>query len=302
MSDRYRRRFASLAELGQPAFVPFLTIGDPTPDDTRAFADQLIESGADALELGLPFSDPLADGPTIQRSMARGLAAGVTPDDAFDWLAALRRAHPDLPLGLLVYANLVHARGIAAFYTDAAASGVDSVLVADVPLCEIEPFRRAALEADVDPVLLCPPEASDETLRQVAELGRGYTYLLSRSGVTGTGRSRFLWQEATQMGRSLSGDTSDTPICAEPTGTSTAAGRPLDSVVRTLERWNAPPPLLGFGISRPEHVRQAFAAGVRGVICGSAVMEIIERNLGDVAAARRELDAFVRPMKGLSAR
>ena len=183
--ERYESLFAQLKERKEGAFVPFVTLGDPGIEQSLKIIDTLIEAGADALELGIPFSDPLADGPTIQNATLRAFAAGVTPAQCFEMLALIRQKHPTIPIGLLMYANLVFNKGIDEFYAQCEKVGVDSVLVADVPVEESAPFRQAALRHNVAPIFICPPNADDDLLRQIASYGRGYTYLLSRAGVTG---------------------------------------------------------------------------------------------------------------------
>ena len=142
--ERYETLFAQLKNRQEGAFVPFVTLGDPGPEQSLKIIDALIEGGADALELGIPFSDPLADGPTIQGAALRAFAAGVTPAQCFEMLAAIRQKHPTIPIGLLMYANLVFSPGIDEFYAQCARVGVDSVLVADVPV-EESARRRCAI-------------------------------------------------------------------------------------------------------------------------------------------------------------
>ncbi len=192
-----------------------MTLGDPGIEQSLKIIDTLIDAGADALELGVPFSDPLADGPTIQNANLRAFAAGVTPAQCFEMLALIREKHPTIPIGLLMYANLVFNNGIDAFYARCEQVGVDSVLVADVPVEESAPFRQAALRHNIAPIFICPPNADDDLLRQVASYGRGYTYLLSRSGVTG----------------------------AENRG-----ALPLHHLIEKLKEYHAAPALQGFGI------------------------------------------------------
>ncbi len=131
--NRYQALFQRLSAAQQGAFVPFVTIGDPNPEQSLAIMQTLIDAGADALELGMPFSDPLADGPTIQGANLRALAAKTTPDICFELIAQIRARNPETPIGLLMYANLVYARGIDDFYQRCQKAGVDSVLIADVP-------------------------------------------------------------------------------------------------------------------------------------------------------------------------
>ncbi|WP_413738765.1 tryptophan synthase subunit alpha [Sodalis sp. RH21] len=262
--ERYQHLFATLRQRKEGAFVPFVTLGDPNPELSLQIIDTLIEAGADALELGIPFSDPLADGPTIQSATLRAFSSGVTPDRCFDMLAAIRRKYPDIPIGLLMYANLVFNKGIDEFYARCAQVGVDSVLVADVPLEESLPFRTAAMRHGVAPIFICPPNASQDLLREIASFGRAYTYLLSRAGVTGSENHGHV---------------------------------PLGHLVSALKEFNAAPSLQGFGISEPAQVREALAAGAAGAISGSAIVKIIEQNLADPALMLTRLGAFVSKMK-----
>ncbi|MEG0532367.1 MAG: tryptophan synthase subunit alpha [Citrobacter sp.] len=262
--ERYENLFAQLKDRKEGAFVPFVTLGDPSVEQSLKIIDTLIDAGADALELGIPFSDPLADGPTIQDATLRAFAAGVTPSQCFEMLALIRQKHPNIPVGLLMYANLVFSKGIDEFYAQCEKVGVDSVLVADVPVEESAPFRTAALRHNVAPIFICPPNADDDLLRQIASHGRGYTYLLSRAGVTGA---------------------------------ENRAALPLHHLVEKLKQYNAPPSLQGFGISAPEQVTGAIEAGAAGAISGSAIVKIIEKNVAAPEQMLTELRAFVSAMK-----
>ena len=182
---RYQTSFATLKEKNEKAFIPFVMIGDPNAKQSFAVIKSLIDAGADALELGIPFSDPSADGITIQKAALRALGAGINTDVCIDILKQVREYAPQIPIGLLLYGNLVFARGIDSFYQDMSAAGVDSVLIADVPIRESSSFSESALKHGIAPIFIAPPNASDETLRTVASYSRGYTYVLSRAGVTG---------------------------------------------------------------------------------------------------------------------
>ena len=263
-SGRYQATFAKLRANNQGAFVPFVTLGDPTPELSLKIIDTLVQNGADALELGFPFSDPLADGPVIQGANLRSLASGTTPSSCFDMLTQIRAKYPELPIGLLLYANLVFANGIEAFYTKAKAAGVDSVLIADVPVEESAPFSLAAKSQGIAPIFIAPPNADADTLKLVSESGEGYTYLLSRAGVTGT---------------------------------DSKAGTPVEQILASLTAFNAPPPLLGFGIAEPQQVREAIRSGAAGAISGSAVVKIIEAYQHDEARLLAELATFTQAMK-----
>ncbi|WP_075181905.1 tryptophan synthase subunit alpha [Pantoea sp. 1.19] len=262
--ERYEKLFAALRAKNEGAFVPFVTLGDPNPALSLQIVDALVAGGADALELGIPFSDPLADGPTIQNATLRAFAAGVTPSQCFEMLATIRQRYPDLPIGLLMYANLVFSNGIDAFYARCADVGVDSVLVADVPVEESAPFRQAAMRHQIAPIFICPPNADDDLLRQIASYGRGYTYLLSRAGVTGA---------------------------------ETRAQLPLGHLITRLAEYHAAPPLQGFGISDAGQVREALRAGAAGAISGSAIVKLIEQHQQQPATLLRELQAFAATLK-----
>ena len=148
--SRYPAMFAALKERGEGAFVPFVMVGDPDPDTSEAVIEALIAGGADALELGVPFTDPVADGPTIQKAHVRALAAGVGFQDCLEVVRRVRRRHPWLPIGMLIYGNVPFAMGLERFYSECAQAGIDSVLLPDVPIRESAPFSRAAEEAGVD--------------------------------------------------------------------------------------------------------------------------------------------------------
>ncbi|MDC9580472.1 tryptophan synthase subunit alpha [Xenorhabdus sp. PR6a] len=265
--ERYEHLFKKLQNQHQGAFVPFVTLGDPHPELSLDIIDSLIAGGADALELGIPFSDPLADGPTIQNANLRALSSKVTPTLCFDLLANIRARHPDTPIGLLVYANLVFHNGIDEFYRRCQEAGIDSVLIADVPLSESSPFRSAAIKHDIAPIFICPPNADDDLLREIASFGRGYTYLLSRAGVTGS---------------------------------ENRAKQPLNHIVNKLKEYHAAPALQGFGISEPEQVMTALNSGAAGAISGSAIVKIIEDNLHQPKIMLERLIDFVHTMKNVT--
>jgi len=266
---RYQQAFTELAKKNEKAFIPFVTIGDPNAEQSFKIIKALIDAGADALELGIPFSDPSADGITIQMAALRALNSGMNTDICIDILAKVREYAPNIPIGLLLYGNLVFARGIDNFYKDMAAVGVDSVLIADLPIRESLPFREAALKYGVAPIFIAPPNASENTLREVSSYSRGYTYVLSRAGVTGV------------------------DVIEEDTQTES----PAKNLINKLKEYHAAPPVLGFGISAPQQVKDALTAGASGAISGSAVVKIIENNLTDNDKMLTELTDFISNMK-----
>ena len=181
---RYASMFERCAAQERGAIVPFVMLGDPTPASCEAIIEALIADGADALELGIPFSDPVADGVVIQEAHLRALQAGTAIDECFRILSRIRNSHPDLPIGLLVYANVPFSIGVDRFYEFCAQAGVDSVLIPDLPIREGHPFGEAALKSGIDSVYIAPPSASPRTLSDVAHSARGYVYAVSRVGVT----------------------------------------------------------------------------------------------------------------------
>jgi tryptophan synthase alpha chain len=266
--SRYEAMFARLRARGEGAFGAFVMLGDPDLAASAAILDALVEGGADMLEVGIPFSDPVADGPVIQAAAVRALAAGVRPAHCFALLSDFRERHPEIPVGILTYANLVVAQGrdnYHRFYRMAAEAGVDSVLVADVPMFEAAPFIASARAAGVAPVLIAAPNTPPATLAGIAREGAGYTYCVARAGVTGADEEvRF-----------------DAPL------------------LKALAGLGAPPLILGFGISRPAHVAQALEAGAAGTISGSAIVRLIADNPSDPAPAIR---AFAAEMKAATIR
>ena len=262
---RFATLFEQLKTKKQGAFVPFVTLCDPDLSRSFDIICTLVDNGADALELGLPFSDPLLDGPVIQAANNRALKAGHSTQDSFLLLEKVRSKYPEIPISLLLCANLIYAQGLDHFYQRCAEIGVDAVLVADIPLLAAEPYIQAAQKHAVQPVFICPPNADEKTIKAVAEHSEGYTYLVSRAGVTSAENQSHVAN--------------------------------LDSLVERLTAHNAPPILQGFGIAQPQQVKDALTMGVAGAISGSATVRIIERNLDNHQQCLTELAEFVRQMK-----
>ena len=166
--ERYQQLFTRLQASKEGAFVPFVTLGDPSPALSRNVISAPAAGGADALELGIPFSDPLADGPTIQNATLRAFAAGTTTAHCFELLSSVRQKYPDLPIGLLMYANLVFANGLDAFYARCAEAGVDSVLVADVPVAR---GRNRCGKSRQQPAAAAPDRQTARIQRRAAAAG-----------------------------------------------------------------------------------------------------------------------------------
>lgn len=273
--SRYTDLFNRLDAVGEGAFVPFIMINDPNPEASFEIISTAIEAGADALELGVPFSDPVADGPTVAESHLRALDGGSTVNSCLALIARVREAYPEIPIGMLIYGNVPFTRGLDKFYREFAEAGADSILLPDVPVREGAPFIEAAEAAGVDPIFIAPAKASETTLEGVSAASKGYIYAISRDGVTGTERK------------------------------SSTAG--LTDVVDNIKRFGGAPILLGFGISSPQHVSDAIAAGASGAITGSAITKIIASycegehpdpsTISDMDGLKKELSEFVSAMK-----
>ncbi len=256
--SRIDERFAARRAEGRPAFVAFLTAGDPSLDRTVEAALELEAAGADVLELGVPFSDPVADGPVIQRSSERALARGVTLGTVLRVVRRIRERSA-LPLLLFSYFNPLLQHGLERLAGEAKQAGVDGALVTDLPPEEAGEWLAAARRAELDTVFLASPTSPEERLRRVAEASRGFVYAVSRMGVTGERRS--LSEEA----------------------------RPLVERLRALTEV---PVVLGFGLGTPEQVKDA-ASAADGVVVGSALVRFLEEHpQGDLGAQVRWLTSM----------
>jgi tryptophan synthase alpha chain len=249
----------------KPGLVIYLTTGDPSLDATREIALAAIDAGADVIELGVPFSDPLADGPVIQRAMERAVAKGTRLKDVIKLAREIRAARSEAGLVIFTYFNPVLRYGLTKFAGDAAAAGVDGVLVTDLIVEEAGEYLREMARVGLAPIFLAAPTSPDERLEAIAAHSKGFVYAISRVGITG----------------------------AQQSLTSDAA-----SLVKRIRRWTGPagkglPVAVGFGISNAEHVAQVAEFADAAVI-GSAIVELIERSTGDTAPA-----AVSRFIKGL---
>ena len=247
---RISRRFEELRRKGELGLVAYITAGDPTLDATERIVLALAEAGADVIELGVPFSDPLADGPTIQRASERALRSGTTLAGVLDLVARLRK-RTDVPLVLFSYFNPVLQMGVEKFADTAARAGADGVLITDLTPEEAGDYRRAVRARGLDTIFLAAPTSTDARLERIAESSSGFLYLISRTGVTGA-------REA------LPDD--------------------LPALVRRARAKTALPIAVGFGISQPGHV--SILGGLAdAAVVGSALVEEIERAPSADAAA-----------------
>jgi tryptophan synthase alpha chain len=262
--NRYQTTFRRLAKNGETAFVPFTVIGDPDVRTSLAIVKTFVGAGADVLELGMPFSDPIADGPVIQKAGMRALSAGMTPKKMFRFIRRVRTM-TEAPIGLLCYYNTVLRTGIPAFFRECRKNGVDSVLVADASVEEAGALISASRASRVKNVFILSELSDERRIKKIARRSGAFIYLVSRLGVTGARQS---------LNPSIAG------------------------FIRNVKRATRVPVCVGFGISKPAHVRMLKKAGVEGVICGSAIVGRVEKHLGAPKAMCRDIHAFVRTMKG----
>jgi len=259
---RLEQTFAALRAAGRPGLVTYVTAGDPDVARSAAILRTLDQAGADVLEVGVPFSDPLADGPVIQRATERALRAGVTLAAVLDLVAA-ERAALRAPVVLFTYANPVLRLGVPAFVERAAASGVDGVLVLDLPIEEAGDLQTSLDRAGLDTIFLLSPTTTQERVRAAARLGRGFLYAISRLGVTGA---------------------------REEVGAGAAR------LVERIRRESQLPIAVGFGLSRPEHVTEVGRWADAAVV-GSALVDVIARH-ADSPALCDEVARYVRWLRG----
>ena len=260
---RLNRKFAELKAANRKALIPFVTAGDPSLDATVPVMHALVAAGADVIELGVPFSDPMADGPTIQRSSERALARGAGLRYVLEAVRAFRERDADTPVVLMGYLNPIEIRGVGRFAAEAADAGVDGLLLVDLPPEEATGFREALTAHGIDLILLASPTTTDERLRMLLADAQGYLYYVSFAGVTGAS------------------DRLDTR----------AAGERL----RRIRAGSTVPVVAGFGI-RDAAGAAAMAVDADGVVVGSALVTALEgAESADEAAARA--GAFLAPLR-----
>ena len=260
--SRIAKTFESLGRKGRTALIPFVTAGDPTPADTVPLMHTLVEGGADIIELGVPFSDPMADGPTIQRASERALKHHVCLRDVLEMAREFRKKDSDTPVVLMGYANPIEAMGPEAFAAAAQSTGVDGVLTVDYPPEECAPLATALQSHGLDPIFLLSPTTPEARIRRVAELARGFIYYVSLKGVTG------------------------------------AANLDLQQVAERIPAIRAAANLpvgVGFGI-RDGATAAAVARIADAVVVGSRIVQEIEKS--DSENLQRNVLALVREIRG----
>jgi tryptophan synthase alpha chain len=259
--SRIAARFESLKQTGRKALIPYITAGDPHPSVSVPLLHALVEAGADILELGVPFSDPMADGPVIQRSGERALKHGVGLGDVLRMVTEFRRSDSTTPMVLMGYANPIEAMGTHKFLQAAKAAGIDGLIVVDYPPEECVEFAGEAKQQGIDPIFLLAPTSTDKRIHEVARCGSGYLYYVSLRGVTG------------------------------------AANIDLSEITLRIPKIRAATRLpigVGFGIRDAESARRV-AQTADAVVIGSRIIQEIEGGTADQAVSR--VKAFLRPIR-----
>jgi tryptophan synthase alpha chain len=256
----YKQTFS---QLNRAALIPFFVIGDPDFDTSLAIIKAAIDAGADILELGIPFSDPIADGPTIQKADIRALKNGMNVAGALEFIRQIKD-YRDVPIGLLMYYNLIYQYGTEKFFNDFHQAGVNSILVADLSIDDGDEVIGPAVSAGLDTVFMVTPNTEPERMELIASKTTGFIYTVSVLGVTGS-RDRL--------------------------------SSTIEELIGKLKKLTDVPVCVGFGISRPEHAVSVAQAGADGVIIGSKIVSLIESNLDNKEKMIADISVFLRQVK-----
>lgn len=259
----YSEVFSELKSQNRTALIPFFVLGDPDFETSLNLIEAAIDAGADVLELGVPFSDPIADGPTIQKADIRAVQHGMNVHKALELIGRIKQ-YKDIPIGLLMYYNLICHYGPEKFFKDFHDAGVNSVLIADMTIDDADEVLGPITKAGLDTVFMVTPNTTAERIKQIASKTTGFIYTVSVLGVTGS-RDTLSASVESLVGRLKS--LADIPVC------------------------------VGFGISKPEHARAVARAGADGVIIGSRIVGIIEANLDHPEQAKADISGFLTEVK-----
>jgi tryptophan synthase alpha chain len=264
MPNRINEKFGELASKGERAFVCYVVAGYPDIKTSQKVIDALVKGGADIIEIGIPFSDPIADGPTIQTASTSALERGITPEKALQLAKNMRKKHPQLPLLAMTYSNILIRAGIEKFMSRAKACGIDGFILPDMPVDEAGAYSAAASKLGIATVFLASPNTTQARLQRIVESSSGFLYLVSVYGITGARKS---FEDYT-----------------------------LDAIKSVKQAAGGKVPIaVGFGISAPSHAKFMIGAGADAVIVGSAIIDRIAKSSGKKML--RELEEFARSMK-----
>ncbi len=259
----YSEVFSELKHQNNVALIPFFVLGDPDFDTSFELIKTAIDAGADVLELGVPFSDPIADGPTIQKADIRAVRSGMNVHKALELIGKIKQ-YKDIPIGLLMYYNLICHYGVEKFFKNFHDAGVNSVLIADMTIDDADEVQGAINQAGLDTVFMVTPNTTEARMKQIAAKTTGFIYTVSVLGVTGS--------------RDALSDS-------------------VEGLVSKLKSLANIPVCVGFGISKPEHAVAVAKAGADGVIIGSRLVSMIEANLENPQQAIAEIAGFLTEVK-----
>lgn len=259
----YKEIFEKSKQDNEGIFIPFIVAGDPDYNTSLQIAKTLVDNGADALEIGFPFSDPVADGPSVQNADLRAFDGGMTIEKCFKFLKELRE-YTDKPFGLLLYYNIVYKHGIDNFYKKLKESGVNAVLIADLPPEEADDAIEAADNNDLEQIFIVSQATSNDRLKEITEIVGGFIYIASVMGTTGARKE--VEHNTTEL-------------------------------IKRIRKHTTIPLCVGFGISQAEHVKEVLDAGADGAIVGSALINIIEDNLSNHDVMFAEISNNIQIMK-----
>ena len=257
--------FERLKIRGEGALIGYITAGDPAPTCTPLLAEALINGGVDILELGLPFSDPIADGAKLKAASVRALKAGTTPKKVLEMAQEIKRKH-DVPIVIMTYYNPLFRMGLKKFFSLSRECLVDGLIVPDLPVEEAGDYRKVAISYGVDTIFLAAPSTSAERLRRIVACSSGFLYLVSHFGVTGE-KERLEHSTIHLVKHVLPFTTGHVPLA------------------------------VGFGISKPAHVRSIMDAGADAVIVGSAFVKVVQKNVGNIDRTVAEIRRVAQKLK-----
>jgi tryptophan synthase alpha chain len=265
MNGEITRAIQNARQQGNGALIGYIMAGDPNPETTPKIAEALIRGGVDILELGLPFSDPIADGPTIQAAGVRALSAGTTPMKTLQIAKQIKSQH-DIPIVVMTYFNPIFRIGLEHFCSQTKQNGVDGLIVPDLPVEEAAEYRKTAQKHGLDTIFLAAPSTSNQRLAKIVAASSGFLYLVSHYGVTG---AKTAVQDSTMQ------------------------------LIKRVKPFTADkiPLAVGFGISKPEHIQRVIEAGADAAIVGSAFIKIVDENQKNMEKMLKQLQAQSQALK-----
>lgn len=261
--ESYQDMFQRVKSQGEAAFIPFVVAGDPDFDTSLEIVKTYVENGADALEIGFAFSDPVADGPTVQEADIRALNSGMNTKRDFEFIKRIRE-FTNIPIGILVYYNLIYKMGVDEFYRNAKESGVNGILSADLPPEEAEEAVAAARKHKIDQIFMAAQTTSNDRLPTITGMCSGFLYVVAVMGVTGA-RSHLKLSTV--------------------------------ELIERVKRHCDLPLAVGFGISKPEHIKDVIDAGSDGAIVASALLDLISDNLQDKDVMLKKIGEYCKELK-----